>query len=382
MGVNPDVLTIFFTKPYSTGKVIFTVNTTPKGASITIDEEKINLVTPLSIPVTPGNHHILIEKEGFKSIEKYMDINEDIEINFPLEKTDFEPPKLSVNKTELVNSTPILLKGKATDNISVTSIQINGQNADLDKEGNFSLNYNLRDGENKIMIKCIDEAGNITEDSFIIILDRTPPGILVNSTSPSTPNLFIKLNIKTVDAVNLYINGDKKEETECTEFIKLKIGKNIINIVAEDEAGNKAVKDIIIAYSPLPPSKLQLFIGKKYLYINSLKKIMDTAPIIRNGRTLLPVRAIIESLGGKIFWKKENREVTILINGVEIHLFIGKNRATVNGKGVPIDKNEKVYPIIINSRTYLPLRFIVENIGGSVEWNAQERKVTITYPVI
>ncbi len=297
--MNSNILTAFFTKSYSNGKVILTLNTIPPGASLSIDSKSTNLTTPLSIPVTIGNHHILIKKEGFKNIEKDIKIDKDTQINLNLERIDIVPPKLSISNV------------------------------------------------------------------------------------PSyTPNLFIKLHIKASNAANLYINNEKQKQTNCTKFIKLKIGKNIINIMAEDEVGNKTAKNVIIVYSPLPPSKLQLFIEKKYLYINSIKKAIDTAPIIKNGRTLLPVRAIIESLGGKISWNKTNEEVTILINGVEIHLFIGKNKGTVNGKEVPIDKNEGVHPLIIHSRTYLPLRFIVENIGGSIEWNAKEKEITIIYPYL
>lgn len=380
--LNTKIIPVLSTKPYSTGKFLLTIGTTPQGASLTLNNEKTEYITPLSVLVAPGLHQIALEKNGFEIIENDIEVVEDTEINLELTKTDFEPPELSINKSELVNSTPILMKGKVSDNISVESLQINGQAVNFDKEGNFSIDYHLEDGENEIQINCTDTAGNLTEDSFIVTLDRIPPEILASETPRVTPNVFIKINIQAIDAINLYVNEKQCDNTEYSDYVKLNIGKNIIEAIAEDEAGNKTVKNIVIAYSPLPPTVLQLFIGKTYIYVNSAKKIIDTAPIIKDGRTLLPIRAIIEALGGKIFYKAENKEVTIFINGAEIHLFIGNNMAIVNEKEIRIDENENVYPLIINSRTYLPLRFIIENIGGSVEWNADERKVTITYPLI
>ena len=379
---NTNIIPVLSIKPYSSGKFLLTIETTPQGASLSLNNEKTEYITPLSILVAPGLHHIALEKNGFELIENDIEVANDTEINLELTKTDFEPPELSINKSKLVNSTPILVKGKVSDNISVESLQIDGQIVSFDAEGNFSINYHLHDGENEIQISCTDTAGNLTEDSFIVTLDRIPPEILSSTTPRVTPNVFIKINIQAIDAMNLYVNEKQCDNTEYSDYIKLKIGKNIIEVIAKDKAGNKAVKNIVIAYSPLPPTILQLFIDKKYIYVGSTKKIIDTAPIIKDERTLLPIRAIIESLGGKIFYEAENKEVTIFINGAEIHLFIGNNMAIVNEKEVQIDENKNVYPLIINSRTYLPLRFIIENIGGSVGWDAEERKVTITYPLI
>ncbi len=58
----------------------------------------------------------------------------------------------------------------------------------------------------------------------------------------------------------------------------------------------------------------------------------------------------------------------------EFKLTIGSKEATVWGEAVTND----VAPVIVNDRTMLPARFVAENLGAKVEWNAEERKVTIT----
>ena len=59
----------------------------------------------------------------------------------------------------------------------------------------------------------------------------------------------------------------------------------------------------------------------------------------------------------------------------------GKNTAKVNGVDTPIDvTNQKVVPVIINSRTMLPIRFVTENLGCLVDWDPNAQMITITYP--
>ena len=148
----------------------------------------------------------------------------------------------------------------------------------------------------------------------------------------------------------------------------------------------KANHTIQVTFSKLPsvPSKIiTLQIKNPDITINGISKPIDkqgSKPIIKNNRTLLPVRALIESLGGQISWNAKTREVTINHNGNTIVLTIDKNTAIVNGIKTPIDpNNSKVTPIIINGRTYLPLRFIAEHLNATVDWDGTTQTVTIYY---
>ncbi len=129
--------------------------------------------------------------------------------------------------------------------------------------------------------------------------------------------------------------------------------------------------------SPATGTEITLKIGDPYMYINGVKSEIDpgrgTVPIIKDGRTLVPIRTVIESLGGKLDWDAEKRLVTVNYNGTEIKLIINSKRIIVNGSIVEND----VAPLIINGRTYLPLRFLLENLGCSVEWDALNNLVKI-----
>ena len=123
-----------------------------------------------------------------------------------------------------------------------------------------------------------------------------------------------------------------------------------------------------------------LQIGNKNFTVNGETRTLDSPPIIKNNRTLLPIRAVVEALGGTVGWDATERKVTITLSSTTIELWIGKSTAKVNGVNTPIDPtNSKVVPEIINSRTMLPLRFVTENLGCTVEWDPKTRTITIVY---
>lgn len=102
-------------------------------------------------------------------------------------------------------------------------------------------------------------------------------------------------------------------------------------------------------------------------------KKMDIAPIIVNGRTLVPFRTIFEELGFNINWNGATKSITATRQGTTINLQINNTQASVNGKTVQLD----VAPTITNDRTLVPLRFVAESSGAFVDWNAEKKTITI-----
>jgi len=130
----------------------------------------------------------------------------------------------------------------------------------------------------------------------------------------------------------------------------------------------------------IKPTIIILQIGKSNFTVNGISNTLDSPPIIKNNRTLLPIRAIVEALGGSVSWDATERKVTVSLGSTTIELWIGKSIAKVNGIDTPIDStNPKVVPEIINSRTMLPIRFIAETLGCDVQWDGTMKTITITY---
>ncbi|ACB86246.1 stalk domain-containing protein [Natranaerobius thermophilus] len=100
---------------------------------------------------------------------------------------------------------------------------------------------------------------------------------------------------------------------------------------------------------------------------------LDSAPIIRDGRTLMPLRGVIDKLGASLDWDNSSQEVTIKDDGVEVKLTIGETTAKVNGES----KIMEISPIIEDSRTLIPLRYANELLGHNVDWISGEEVIEI-----
>lgn len=99
----------------------------------------------------------------------------------------------------------------------------------------------------------------------------------------------------------------------------------------------------------------------------------DAAPFIEKDRTFVPIRFIGEALNYKVDWNKDKKLVTIKNNDRQILMTIGDTNITVNNEKI---KND-VAPLIRKDRTYVPLRFVAENMNLKVNWDGKEKKVII-----
>ncbi len=96
-------------------------------------------------------------------------------------------------------------------------------------------------------------------------------------------------------------------------------------------------------------------------------------PVIENGTTLVPMRAIFEAMGASVDWNGETQTVTSVKDSTTISLTLNKNTATVNGKDISLAVPAK----LINGSTMVPLRFVSESLGAEVNWDGASKTVTI-----
>lgn len=101
--------------------------------------------------------------------------------------------------------------------------------------------------------------------------------------------------------------------------------------------------------------------------------VMNQEPIVVNGRTLVPLRSIFESLGVAPEWDGSQNLVTATSGAMSVQLKIGESSALVNGKDVRLDAPAT----IVNGRTMVPARFIAEALGANVQWDETSRTVSI-----
>jgi hypothetical protein len=103
---------------------------------------------------------------------------------------------------------------------------------------------------------------------------------------------------------------------------------------------------------------------------------LDPAPTIVNDRTLVPVRALLESMGAELKWTGETRTVEVFKGNKYIRLKIDHRLAclaTDCSTGATLD----VPATIMGDRTFVPARFISQALGYRVSWDGDRRAVVI-----
>ncbi|MBP9019144.1 MAG: SMP-30/gluconolactonase/LRE family protein [Bacteroidales bacterium] len=268
------------------------------------------------------------------------------------------------------------LKGKAqgvTGDGAIASISFTGL-----KEGNTSIEFTE--------FSMFDSKGNVIKSSHssadILVYNPNPPTLTTNIQDGLTvSNPTFSFTGKTDPGCKVTINGSPVNVGADGSFstsVYLSEGANTITIVSTSKynISNKIVRTVYLKTATV----IVLQIGKSNFTVNGEERTLDAPPMIKNGRTLLPIRAVVEALGGTVAWDNAQKKVTIVLKDTTIELWIGKNVAKVNGVNKPIDStNSKVVPEIVNGRTMLPLRFVTENLGATVDWDNNTKTVTITY---
>jgi len=118
---------------------------------------------------------------------------------------------------------------------------------------------------------------------------------------------------------------------------------------------------------------IQLKINELYYTNNGFESQMDSAPMIMNSRTMVPVRFISEAFGYSISWNQATQTVTIYNDKNTVIFQIGSLIALVNGKSVTMDASA----IINNNRTYVPLRILAEAFGVDISYENQNQIITL-----
>lgn len=99
----------------------------------------------------------------------------------------------------------------------------------------------------------------------------------------------------------------------------------------------------------------------------------DTPPVIKQGRTLIPVRAITESMGATVEWNGDEQLVTITKDDKVIVFDLNNDKVFIDGEETAIDVSSEV----MNNRTMVPLRFIAENFGLKVDYDEDTEIIEI-----
>jgi len=275
----------------------------------------------------------------------------------------------------------VKIVGKVYDKeTKVVKVLVNGQSVPLIGD-QFMAEVTVQPGENIVNIIAQDEAGNISTYKFLVNVPVDDKAPVVTVVSPKVN----ELGTAETDQKKVTIVGNVSDEgtgvdkvyvndavvpvigDTFTYVADLAEGVNTFTIVAYDKAGNMSEPVTInVVYDPmLGKTVVELAVGSQFYKVNGETKIMDTAPFIdENNRMMVPVRFVAEALGLGVQWDSEKRQVIIKGEDKEVVLTVDSSIAYVDGTPIKLDTKA----VIVNGRTFVPVRFVAEAFGFEVQW--------------
>lgn len=116
--------------------------------------------------------------------------------------------------------------------------------------------------------------------------------------------------------------------------------------------------------------------------INNKELISSTSPIVVDGRTLVPLRAICEAMECEVIWVSSTETANIKNKTNLVSMQIGSiwvAKKKLIGNGQPIAVQIDVPPMLYEGVTYVPARALAEALDAVVGWDEVSRTVMIVY---
>ncbi len=110
-----------------------------------------------------------------------------------------------------------------------------------------------------------------------------------------------------------------------------------------------------------------------YIEFNGNILGFDVPPIIEDGSTLVPMRFLFEQMGADVEWDSETQTATATLDNKAVTFSIDNVNARINNKSAKMDVPAR----LVNGKTMVPLRFLSENMGYDVDWDADSRTAII-----
>jgi hypothetical protein len=120
-------------------------------------------------------------------------------------------------------------------------------------------------------------------------------------------------------------------------------------------------------------NNILLTLNSKTAKVNGKAHRLSEAPYLKNATTLVPLRFISEKLGASVQWNSSDRSIKVLLDGTTIDLKVDSRTVKVNGSY----KTIQVGPSIKNGRTFVPIRFVSQQLGRSVNWHPTNKTISI-----
>jgi len=355
------------------------------GAKITIsgagvsDSKIADAEGKAEFSITPKAKGVVVvkaEMEGMITGTRLIGVEEDVTPQFiDLDPFDIIPEENSV-----------IISGKVKPGSVVT---INNEPVSVDENGRFKYTGKLYDTFTTFEIIAKDPTGKVAKKvitiekpsaNLTVLLDL--PDKLIEAKEFTVKGRVVREKVTENNpnrAIWVFVNGVEAKvvpDAKYVEFnfeatVPVSYGKNRIEInVRTAEGYAKKIFEIDNYHR----TTIELQIDNDVAYVDGNPKKIDAKPYISNGRTFVPLRIIAEGFGAEVIWVPETKGINITLGERVISMQIGSTKAIINNKVVNLDAP----PEIKDGRTFVPIRFVSEALGATVDWNEKTRTVMIT----
>lgn len=212
--------------------------------------------------------------------------------------------------------------------------------------------------DNKVNFQVVDKDGNSVAPgsnseviAYVVSSTNKDAHITVTAQDPSD-------DLANKGKGYITVTSDKETVAEIAVYVKNAAGRIFANSLTYT-FGKEAV-------DPSNMKNVVMTISSKEVIVNNNIVTIDAAPYVKQNRTFVPIRALVESFGATVDWNDKDRTVTIKSGKKVIVMTVGSTEYTVDGVKATMD----VAPTIMSDRTFVPVRFAAEALGY---------KVTATY---
>lgn len=200
---------------------------------------------------------------------------------------------------------------------------------------------------NTVNVSVVDADGNVSK-----VNGELTATIVGQSDEEATVDLKVVPQVKNGKAT-MYLESDKAGTVDVRVVVSAKNGELYADTFTytfgdEDEYAGRYVV---------------MTIGSSDYLINNEIVKGDAAPYVDDAwRTMVPFRVLGEAFGAEVDWNQEAQSVTYTVGDTEIVMTIGENTYTLNGEEQTMD----TAPVLSGDRTYVPVRFVAEDLGFEV----------------
>ncbi|MCB0192277.1 MAG: hypothetical protein KDJ65_10075 [Anaerolineae bacterium] len=168
-----------------------------------------------------------------------------------------EPPEVAVVSPEngtWTNENLLTVEGTVP---AGTRLRVNGQESTVTDQGEFNREVILQEGQNVLRLEAIDDVGNVTSQEIIVRRKTTPPPLTVNIEEGEVfQQAEIQIIGKTDPGTIVSIGGQTVAVSSLGEFqatVNLLTGDNLLDVVAQDQAGNTTQVQRRVSFRVTPP---------------------------------------------------------------------------------------------------------------------------------